>query len=118
MTEELPSTQSQLNDAVFWSRLYAWICGLAFAVVAIEAVRHTYEWLRYGETEDFRLSALINAPQFRWIGVQKVLDFVWNQQVWLLAIVIMFSAGGLHGLFDEDIREKRFKLAKEQETAK
>ena len=116
MTDNVRNPQAELSETIFWSRLYGWLCGLSAVTLAFEIARHIYEWLRYGETVEFLVRTFFPTPQFQWVGIQKVVSFLWNLDIWLVAAAIMILAGWLHGIYDEHVVEKRRALRQEQEV--
>ena len=100
---ELERTPEQRRkEAVFWSKVCFSVCGVAVCIVFIEMARHAYEWLRFGETEKVSLLDFLSVPNFSWVGVNSILDFIWGLPVWLLAVAITIVSGWLAGVFEEE----------------
>jgi len=96
--------EQQKSDAVFWSRVCWWIFAIAVCVTLFELFRHVYEWLRYGETQKADVLDWLRKPTFKWVGVQKIVDFIWNLPIWLVGIVTAMLTAWLADLNEEEAK--------------
>jgi hypothetical protein len=117
MSETLSHAEFELRKTAFWSGLYGWVAGLSALVFVFELGRRFYEWLRYGDATELRVGAIFPSPQFDWIGVQNIVDFFWNLQIWVVALALMMLASWIHGIFDEEATKQRLDI-KQKEAAK
>ena len=101
------------EDQLFQTRLWYWVW-IAFASVCLltlifEIIRKTYQWLKYGKSEIVLLSDAIPKPQFDWVGVQSMIDYVWNCQLFVVAIAGTFFGFWIGGNLDEQISDLKIK---------
>ena len=103
MTDGQPerTIAQQKSEAIFWSRVFWTILTVAVCITVFEFLRHVYEWLRYGESNGASLTIWFDAPKFKWVGIQKVVDLIWNLPIWLLSSVTVFVSGWFAGLNDD-----------------
>jgi hypothetical protein len=73
----------------------------AFATTVFEIIRRTYQWLRYGESQVVSLSTLFGTPSISWTGVQRIITLVWESQLLVVAVAVLFLAGFLYGILDD-----------------
>ena len=106
MSESEPerTVEQRKSDAVFWAKVFWTIFAVAVCTVGFEILRHLYEWLRYGQTDRISLFNLIQKPAFQWIGVQKILDFIWNLPIWMIAVAMTFITAWLADQYDEEAK--------------
>jgi hypothetical protein len=113
MTEQAPPPVPGLGDAqvgMWLSGLTAFVC---FCFLGFETVRCIYQWLKFGDAEFLRLVQFLPAPQVEWVGIQRVINFVWNASLFFESLVVMFLSGWLWGHFNEQVEnlKKRFPVS-------
>ena len=77
------------SEAIFWSRAYWTVFAVTACTFAFEMIRLLFEWLRNGTADKVILSNWFSIPQFEWVGVQRIITFICNLPIWLLAVFIM-----------------------------
>jgi hypothetical protein len=101
MSEAQPTSAkaNELSEVAFWARFWSIIALVAWLVVVGDLIRLAYQWLRYGSSEKVVLAQFLPTPAVDWVGIQRVIDFVWTTQISILAVVVLFVSGWLYGDF-------------------
>ena len=104
-------TEAELSDASigkwFWGTLLFFSVGL----LAFELVRRVYQWLRFANVDNYLVSTFLQIPKLDWVGMQKIVEFVWSLPIYVVAIVVMIVSGYLWNEYDEEANRLKKKLA-------
>ena len=95
-----PSQETTYGEAKFFARLDGAIAAISALVILAEVVRWVYEWLKYGSVEKVVLGDWLNVPHVKWVGVQRVISFVWNLPIFVVAFVATIIFGWLWEYYD------------------
>jgi hypothetical protein len=104
-------TEGELSGAQlgkwFWGILLICSCGLT----AFEFIRRIYQWLRYANVDDYLVSTFLKMPTLKWVGMQRIVEFVWGLPILAVAIALMMISGYLWNVYDEEVGLLEKKLA-------
>lgn len=100
--------KSEHGDAVFMSNVTTAIMFASILVILFELGRWGYEFLRYGEAATFSLSDVFGSISTEWVGVQRILDFLWRIDVGWIAI----ATGVISGMSSDYYEGKKTDLSR------
>ena len=83
-----------------------WVWGLlafsAFCFLGFETIRCIYEWAKYGDAEFMRLVQFGTGPEVKWVGIQRVIQFLWNAPMFYEAVAVLIGSAWLWGIYSEE----------------
>ena len=103
MTDQGPAPVPGLGDA----QVGMWLCGLVavacFGFLGFETIRCIYEWAKYGDAEFMRLIQFGAGLEVKWVGIQRVIAFLWNAPIFYEAIAVLIGSTWLWSGYSDEV---------------
>lgn len=104
-------TEGELSGAQTGKWFWGTLLFLSVGLIAFEVIRRVYQWLRFGDVDDYWVSTFLKMPKLEWVGMQQIVEFVWGLPIYAVAIVVMIVSGYLWNEYDEEEDLLKKKLA-------
>ncbi len=105
MTDAPASSQeTTYGEAKFFARVNCLILTVSVLILFFDIFRGIYEWMRFGAAEKVILADWLAMPHLKWVGVQKIIGFVWGLPISVVAFAATLLFGWLWGHYDEQAK--------------
>ncbi len=101
--------KAELDDVKFASTIANLVMVLSVLVLLFEIGRWVYEFLRYGEVTTVAVATFFEKPEFDWVGVQRITNFLWELGISWIALAF----GVISGFSSDYYRGKQMDLQRQ-----